>query len=388
MYNFDEVHDRRGTGSLKWDVRPDELPMWVADMDFKTAPEIVEAIIKKAEHGIYGYACDDERWAGSYCDWWKRRHGLTIKPDWLVFVTGIVPAISSMVRKLTTPGENVVVLTPVYSCFFNCILNSGRNALESRLKLKDGQYTIDFEDLERKLKDPQSSALLLCNPHNPTGNIWDKQTLEKIGRLAIDNGVIVISDEIHCDLTLPGKEYVPFASVSKELSMNSVTCVAPTKTFNIAGMHTAAVFSENPFLRHKVWRGINTDDVGEGNAFSYMAAVTAFDKGEGWLEELREYLAKNRHMAEDYIDREITTLTMVRGEATYLGWIDISRTGMKSDEFVRRLRAETGLYLSSGSEFRGDGDNFVRINLACPRRTLADGLDRLKRGVECLCKEA
>lgn len=384
MYQFDQVIDRRNTGSLKWDVKENELPMWVADMDFPTAPEIVDAIIKRAAHGIYGYATEDTRWAGAYCDWWNRRHGLNLQEDWLVFATGVVPALSAMIRKLSTPGENVVVMTPVYSCFFNCILNNGRNALESRLHYENGCYSIDFEDLEKKLQDKQTRILLLCNPHNPTGNIWDKETLLRIGEMAIANDVLVISDEIHCDITVPGKEYVPFASVSKECSMHSVTCVAPTKTFNIAGLHTAAVFTENPHLRHKVWRGINTDDVGEGTIFSYLASTVAFEKGEPWLTELNQYLSENRHLAEEFIDTQIPSLYMVRGEATYLGWIDIRKTGKNAEELSAFLREKTGLFLSSGAGFRGDGDNFLRLNLACPRVTLQDGLERLKKGVNLI----
>ncbi|MDE7045685.1 MAG: aminotransferase class I/II-fold pyridoxal phosphate-dependent enzyme, partial [Acetatifactor sp.] len=280
MYNFDKMTDRRGVGSLKWDVPERELPMWVADMDFETAPEVSEAIRTRAEHGIFGYSVVTDDWYEAYIRWWKRRHGLAVEKDWLIFCTGVVPAISSAVRKLTTVGENVLVQTPVYNIFFNSIRNNGRNILESPLVYDGERYSIDFADLEDKLANPQTTLMLLCNPHNPVGKIWDRETLARIGELCARHHVLVLSDEIHCDLTDPGCEYVPFASVSEVCRDNSITCMAPTKTFNLAGMQTAAVMVPDPVIRHKLNRGLNTDEVAEPNAFAVGAAVAAFEKGE------------------------------------------------------------------------------------------------------------
>lgn len=387
MYDFDEIIDRKNTGSYKWQVGEQELPMWVADMDFRTAPEIIEALKKQVDHGIFGYSVVPEEWYEAYQGWWHRRHGFAIQKDWLIFCTGVVAAISSIVRKVTTVAENVIVLTPAYNIFFNSIFNNGRNIVESPLRYEQGTYRIDWEDLEKKCQDPQSTLLILCNPQNPTGNIWDRATLARIGGLCYQNHVIVLSDEIHCDLTLPGKEYVPFASVNEINQKNSITCMAPGKTFNLAGLQSAAVCIPEPQLRHKVWRGLNTDEVAEGNIFAAQAAIAAFEKGEEWFLQLQGYLAENRRRAEQYLAERIPKLRAVHGEATYLLWIDCSAMGLPSDQLAERIRSHTGLYLSEGCEYRGNGADFLRMNLACPRSRLEDGLERLQRAIEQICCE-
>lgn len=384
MSRFDEEINRRGTQSYKWDVGENELPMWVADMDFRTAPAIIEAMQNRVNHGIFGYSVVPDEWYEAYIGWWKKRHGLTIEKDSLIFCTGVVPAISSTVRKLTYPAENVIVITPAYNIFFNSIFNNGRNIVECELRYEQGKYELDYADLEEKCSNPQSTLLILCNPHNPTGIIWTKEQLVKIGEICAKHHVTVLSDEIHCDLTLPGKEYVPFACASQTCADISVTCIAPTKTFNIAGMQSAAVMIPNKVLRHKVWRGLNTDEVAEGNAFAADVAIAAFTKGESWLEELREYLAENRRLAEEYIKKNIPELQTVHGEATYLLWIDCKSLGMSSDELAEKIREKTGLYLSEGCEYRGDGRDFLRMNLACPKSRLEEGLLRLKKAVELI----
>lgn len=382
---FDKEVDRRNTGSMKWEVSEGELPMWVADMDFETAPEITEAIVARARQGVFGYTLIQDKWYQAYQNWWESRHGFKIEKNWLIFCTGVVPAISSIVRKMTTVGENVVVMTPVYNIFFNSILNNGRNVLESRLKYEQGKYEIDFEDLEEKLAAPQSSMLILCNPHNPIGEIWDRETLARIGELCRKHHVLVLSDEIHCDLTKPGTEYVPFASVSDACKYNSITCVAPTKTFNLAGIQTAAVIVPDETLRHKVNRGLNTDEVAEPNVFAAIAPVAAFEHGAAWLDQLRTYLWENRMYAENYIKTQIPEISAVRGEATYLLWIDCTQVSGNSSEICSFLRKETGLYLSDGREYR-NGDGFLRMNLACQREKVSDGMERLKRGIKLLTK--
>lgn len=382
VYDFDALTNRRGTNSMKWDVPEQELPMWVADMDFETAPEIREALKKRAEHGIFGYTTVPDAWCEAIIGWWERRHGFRMEKDWLVFCTGVVPAISSAVRKLTTVGENVLVQTPVYNIFFNSIRNNGRNVLENRLTYDGTNYGIDWEDLERKLSNPQTTLMILCNPQNPAGCIWSREELGRIGELCARNHVRVISDEIHCDLTEPGYEYVPFASVSEACAQNSITCIAPTKTFNLAGLQTAAVVVPNADLRHKIERALNTDEVAEPNAFAIDAAIAAFTQGDEWLDSLRAYLAENRRMVGEFLDKELPNIKLVPSHATYLLWLDCSRVIGDAAELGRYLRSETGLYLSAGVTYGGNGNQFLRMNIACPKSRVEDGLKRLQKGVK------
>ena len=381
-YDFDMPVNRRNTGSLKWDVRENELPMWVADMDFLAAPEIREALLERIKHGVFGYSIIPDEWYQAYMGWWEKRHDFAMEKDWLIFCTGVVPAISSIVRKLTTPAEKVLIQTPVYNIFFNSIVNNGREVLQSPLQYDGENYHIDFEELERKLADPQTSLMILCNPHNPVGKIWDRETLERIGELCWKHHVVILSDEIHCDLTDPGCEYIPFASVSEKCRENSITCIAPTKTFNLAGIQTAAAAVPNEVLRHKVWRGLNTDEAAEPNAFAVTAAVAAFTKGEAWLDELREYIAGNKAVVTEFMRAELPQVKVVPSQATYLLWLDCGQLPGDTSSIAEHIREKTGLYLSEGSQFGGDGAHFLRMNIACPRETLREGLRRLKAGLQ------
>lgn len=383
-YDFDLQTDRRNTNSLKWDVAEHELPMWVADMDFQTAPEVLSALKKRVEHGIFGYSIVPEEWNQAIMSWWKERHDFQIQKEWLIFCTGVVPAISSTVRKLTTVGENVLIQTPVYNIFFNSIINNGRHVLESPLSYDGEVYHIDFKELEEKLAEPQTTMMILCNPHNPIGKIWERETLERIGELCWKHHVLVISDEIHCDLTIPEHDYIPFASVSEKCKENSITCIAPTKAFNIAGLQTAAVIIPNETLRHKVNRALNTDEVAEPNAFAIEAAVAAFREGADWLDELREYIQENKKYVNDFLKEELPELKLVPSEATYLLWIDCSHIFENAIELSKILRETTGLYLSAGNQYGGNGSHFLRMNIACPREVLKDGLKRLKKGISCI----
>lgn len=355
--------------------------MWVADMDFETVPEVILALTERAAHGVFGYSIMPDEWSASYAAWWERRHQLVMDPKQLIFVTGIVPAISSAVRKLTTPAENVVIQTPGYNIFFNCVRNNGRNIVENRLLYDGTGYTMDFAALEQQLSDPQTSLMILCNPHNPFGKIWDKETLARVGELCAQYGVTVISDEIHCDLTAPGKEYVPFATVNETCRNISVTCIAPTKTFNLAGIQTAAVYAADPVLRHKMWRQINTDEVGEPNAFAMCATVAAFTHGEAWLDELREYIEGNKQYVISYLSEHVPQIRPVASEATYLMWLDCSKLTEDSNAFYRFLREESGLYLASGRSYGTNGDGFMRLNVATRRALVAEGMERLAKGV-------
>ncbi len=381
FYDFDQPVDRRNTHSLKWDVKEHELPMWVADMDFQVAPEIRTAIEERAAHGVFGYSIVPKEWYLAYMSWWERRHGFSMEKEWLVFCTGTIPAISSMVRRLTTVGENVLVQTPVYNHFFTSVVNNGRNIVENPLRYDGNLYHMDFEDLERKLSDAQTTLMILCNPHNPVGRIWSRAELEKVGELCRKYYVTVISDEIHCDLTSPGQEYIPFASVSESCRNNSITCVAPTKAFNLAGLQTAAVAIPNPNLRHKVWRGLHTDEIAEPGCFAVEAAVAAFTKGEAWLDALRNYIQENKNFAEHFLEKEAGRIKLVSSRATYLLWLDCRNIHGCAAEFTQYLRAHTGLYLTEGGQYGENGRCFIRMNIACPRSQLEDGLQRLVKGI-------
>ncbi len=382
VYDFDKITNRKSTFSIKWCGPKDELPMWVADMDFQTAPEIMKALQKRLSNGIFGYTYVPDEWYKAYQSWWKKRHNLTIEKDSLIFTTGVVPAISTAVRKLTTPAENVLIQTPVYNVFTNSIVNNGRKVLESKLVYSKGKYSIDWKDLETKLSDPQTSLMILCNPHNPIGKIWNRQTLSKIGNLCAKYNVTVISDEIHCDLTDPDKEYVPFASVSKTCADISVTCMAPTKCFNIAGLQTAAVMVPNKNLRHKIWRALNTDEVAEPNVFAIDAAIAAFSKGGSWLDALRKYIKSNKDRVREYIAKNIPDISVIPSEATYLLWIDCSKITDDSVALNNFIYKKTKLYLANGAQYGGNGNLFLRFNPACPRQLLDEGLSRLKKAID------
>lgn len=385
-YDFDKPVNRRRTFSVKWDVKEQELPMWVADMDFETAPEIQDAVRRRAEHGAFGYTLIPDEWYEAIQEWWEKRHHFHLEKEWLIFCTGVVPAISSAVRKLTTPAEKVVLLTPVYNIFFNSVVNNGRYVLECPLSYDGEQYEIDFQALEEALADPQTTMLIFCNPHNPVGKIWSAETMKRVGDLCRKYHVVVVSDEIHCELTDPGKEYIPFASVSEACRDNSITCIAPTKTFNMAGLQTAAVIVPDPYLRHKIWRALNTDEAAEPNVFGMTAAIAAYQKGGPWLDALRSYLYENKQTARAFLETQLPKLHLVPSEATYLLWIDCKELTEHAKELGRFLREKTGLYLSEGSQYGKTGETFLRMNIACRRAVLEDGLERLKQGVEAYQK--
>ena len=386
-YDFDEIVDRRGTNSEKWEVAEGELPMWVADMDFRTAPEIVSALKKRTEHGVFGYSGIPDAWYEAYTGWWKKRHQFEINKEWLIFTTGVIPALSSMIRKLSTPAEKVLVQTPVYNIFFNSIINNGRQVLESPLVLKGDRYEMDFERLEKDLSDPQTSIMLLCNPQNPGGRLWTGDELRKVADLCKQYDVRVISDEIHCDITAPGSSYVPFASVSDTAREISVTCISPSKAFNIAGIHTAAVFAADKKIRHMVWRGLNTDEVAEPNVFAADAAIAAFNKGEEWLNALNAYIENNKQIAVEYITSNINGIRVIYGPATYLLWLDVKELPGGGSRLASFLRKKTGLVLSDGEIYGQAGRGFLRMNTACPRAVLEDGLKRLKTGTDLYYEE-
>ena len=379
-YDFDTLVSREGTNSSKWRMKNDVLPMWVADMDFKAAPEILSALQKRLDNGVFGYSFIPKEWNEAIKSWWQRRHNVSFENEWMCFCTGVIPAISTAIRRFSSPGDQILVQAPVYHVFFNCIKNNGREILSNYLVYKNGSYEIDFDDLEAKLAQPLTTMMLLCNPHNPIGKIWDKETLKKIGELCYKHDVLVISDEIHCDITDPGLNYVPFISVSEECKNNSITCISPTKAFNIAGLQSSAVVTPNEKIRSRLNAAINYDEVGEANAFAIIAAIAAFNEGEAWLDELREYLFENKKVVANFIKEQGLPVKLLPSSATYLLWLDCSAFCEDSSEFMNFLRDKAGLWLNDGNAYRGDRF-FLRMNIATQRERVLEGLKRLQNGI-------
>ena len=383
-YDFDRITDRSGTNSLKWNVAENELPMWVADMDFTAAPEIYETLQKRLEHGIFGYSVLPEEWYQAYIDWWQKRHNVTFSRQHMLFSPGVMPTISTCIRELTTKGDNIVLLSPVYNCFYDVVRSNERTVLECPLIHKDASYSIDFELLEKQFKHKSTTMILLSNPHNPTGNIWDRDTLAGIGKLARENSVIVISDEIHCDVTDPNVSYVSYLSAEEDNSNGTIVCVSPTKAFNLAGLQTSAVVIPDSKLRRRVRDGFHAQRI-DANILAVQAAVSAFQKGGQWLDELMQYLYENKQLVKSVIETEINELRLTPSQATYLLWID--GTKLKLDEGMtlsQSIRSRTGLYLSDGTQFGTGGEGYLRMNIACPRSVVREGLDRLRDAVRSM----
>lgn len=379
-YDFDTLVSREGTNSSKWRMKSDVLPMWVADMDFKAAPEILSVLQKRLDNGVFGYSFIPKEWNEAIKSWWQRRHNVSFENEWMCFCTGVIPAISTAIRRFSSPGDQILVQAPVYHVFFNCIKNNGREILSNDLVYKNGSYEIDFDDLEAKLAQPLTTMMLLCNPHNPIGKIWDKETLKKIGKLCYKHDVLVISDEIHCDITDPGLNYVPFISVSEECKNNSITCISPTKAFNIAGLQSSAVVTPNEKIGARLNAAINYDEVGEANAFAIIATIAAFNEGEAWLDELREYLFENKKVVANFIKEQGLPVKLLPSSATYLLWLDCSAFCEDSSEFMNFLRDKAGLWLNDGNAYRGDRF-FLRMNIATQRKRVLEGLKRLQNGI-------
>ena len=387
MLEFDKLTDRRGTLSSKWTVAEGELPMWIADMDFESPEPVRRAILKAAEHGIYGYSELPDSYFRAISGFYARRHGVQIDISDMVYSSGAVAAISSMVRRLSSEGDNVLIQAPVYNIFYNSIVNNGRVVLSSDLVYEGGEYHVDYADLEEKLSREKTSLMILCNPHNPVGKIWTREELARIAELCYKHGVKIISDEVHAEIVKPGCHYVPFFTASELAADISATIISGSKTFNIAGLQSGCVVARNKDMRYRVWRGINTDEVGEPNAFSVAANVAAFSECDGWVDSLVDYIFENRRIAYEYINEKIKVLDAVRAEATYLLWVDVSRVSVDSEKFCKRLRELTGLYISAGAAYGECGRGFVRINLATQRERVLDGLSRLERGVAEMMKK-
>ncbi|WP_175628962.1 MalY/PatB family protein [Bacteroides acidifaciens] len=383
-YNFDEIIPRRGTNSYKWDSAGDAdiLPMWVADMDFRTAPPVVEALRKRVEHGIFGYVRVPDAYYAAVTNWFARRHDWQIEKEWIIYTTGVVPALSAVIKALTAPGDKVMVQTPVYNCFFSSIRNNGCGMIANPLIYRNGTYQIDFADLEQKAADPNVKVLLLCNPHNPAGRVWTKQELTRIGDICIRNNVWVVADEIHCELVFPGHTYIPFASISHEFLMHSVTCTSPSKAFNLAGLQIANIISADTDMQMKIDKAINVNEVCDVNPFGVEALMAAYNDSEEWLEELKQYLFANYSYLRAYFAEYLPEFPVSILEGTYLVWVDCSVLNQSSDEIVKTLLEKEKLWVNKGSLYGETGEGFIRINIACPRQQLIEGLNRLRRALK------
>ena len=383
-YDFDEIIPRRGTNSYKWDSAGDAdvLPMWVADMDFRTAPPVVEALRKRVEHGIFGYVRVPDAYYAAVTNWFARRHDWQIEKEWIIYTTGVVPALSAVIKALTVPGDKVMVQTPVYNCFFSSIRNNGCGMITNPLIYRNGTYQINFADLEQKAADPNVKVLLLCNPHNPAGRVWTKQELTRIGDICIRNNVWVVADEIHCELVFPGHIYIPFASISQEFLMHSVTCTSPSKAFNLAGLQIANIISADTDIRTKIDKAINVNEVCDVNPFGVEALMAAYNDSEEWLEELKQYLFDNYNYLRAYFSEYLPEFPVSMLEGTYLVWVDCSVLNQSSDEIVKTLLEKEKLWVNEGSLYGEIGEGFIRINIACPRQQLIEGLNRLRRALK------
>lgn len=385
-YDFSRPTDRRGTDSYKWDSAPeaDIIPLWVADMDFETFPGITEALQRRVAHGIFGYTRVPEAYYEAVCRWFDKRHGWHINREDIIYTSGVVPAVSAVIKALTLPGDQVIVQGPVYNCFFSSIRNNGCEMVSNSLiyNKEELRYEIDFDDLERKLKHERARLMLLCNPHNPGGRVWTRDELTRVAELCRKYGVRVVSDEIHCELTLYDNEYVPFGSLPDELSRNSITCCSPSKAFNTAGLQIANIVCRDAEVRNRIDRAININEVCDVNPFGVIALQAAYsDEGYEWLTQLRKYISANYDLLLERFARELPKCKVMRMEGTYLAWIDCSELHISSDEIEEMLMHENKVWVNAGSMYGAEGAAFIRINMACTSELLNEGITRIVNGL-------
>lgn len=385
-YDFDEMVSRRGTNSVKWDSMKDGevLPMWVADMDFRVAPCISDALRQRVGHDIFGYVRVPDAYYEAAIAWFARRHGWTFRREWMIYTSGVVPALSAIIKALTEPGDRVLLQTPVYNCFFSSVRNNGCEVVSNPLIYENHTYRMDYDDLERKAVDPRTKLLVLCNPHNPAGRVWTREELRRVGEICARHNVRVVSDEIHCELVMPGYAYVPFASVSGEFEASCVTCVSPSKSFNIAGLQIANIVVADGEIRQKIDKAINVNEVCDVNPFGVEAAIAAYTGGEEWLTQLCDYLKGNYDYMRDYCREHLPDFPLTKLEGTYLVWMDCRHLQIHSKDLEERLVREAKLWLNAGTMYGAEGEGFMRWNIACPRSVVREGLERFRRFVRSL----
>lgn len=383
-YDFDGVVDRHSTCSCKWDCSSDAdmLPMWIADMDFRTAPKIVDALENRVRHGVFGYTNVPDTYYDAVIRWMSSRHNLQIEREQIIYTTGVVPAISAIIKAVTLPGDKVLLQTPGYNCFFSSIVNNGCQVVASHLRREGNTYVSDYEDLENKLSDPRVRVMLLCNPHNPAGHVWTRDELEKIGEMCFKHNVLVVSDEIHCELIMPGFTHVPFASISEEFFNKSVTCISPSKGFNLGGIQIADIICKDPVLRERIDRAINLNEVCDVNPFGVVATEAAYNECGEWLDELVKYIHGNYMYMRDFCDKHLPQFPICDLQGTYLVWMDCSAVSDDSDELETLLKDNVKLWLNSGKMYGEDRGTFLRWNIACPKVLLKEGLERFLKYVQ------
>ena len=380
--NFDEVTVRRGSHCYKWDLpkNDDVIPMWVADMDFKAAPAIRRAIQQRVEHGVFGYTLVPDSYYNAIINWFHRRHQWDIKKEWIIYTTGVVPAVTCAIKAIAQPGENVVMQTPAYNCFFTCIKNSGCQIVENRLVRKGDSYVIDFDDFEQKCADEKTTVFLLCNPHNPSGRVWTREELTRLNEICMKHGVRVIADEIHCELVMPGYTYTPFAAINADCQDNCVVLNSPSKSFNIAGLQTANIICKDTTWRYRIDRVVNIHEVCDLNPFGPVALEAAYNESEDWIDDLNQYLWGNYQAMKAFLNEHLPQIEVLKMEGTYLPWLNIKPLGISSDEAMHRILHNGKVMVNSGTMYGKEaGEGYLRLNIACPRTVMMKGLERIKR---------
>jgi cystathionine beta-lyase len=402
-YDFDREINRKNTQSAKWGVIQDldnpsrwhptddyfsddrVLPLWVADMDFAAPQPVVDALVRRARHGIYGYSIRTETYDRAVVDWMHRRHGWPIEADWIVTTPGVVPAINLLVRTFTRPGEQVLIQRPVYYPFFSAIDNNAARIVSSSLTLRGGRYEMDFEDIERKASDPATTLFILCSPHNPVGRVWTRDELTRIGEICLKHRVLVIADEIHGDLIYSGVNFTPLAALGGELTANTVVCTAPSKTFNLAGLHTSNIIIADAGLRRRFQQTLNSCGMARwANPFGLLACETAYREGEDWLNQVMAYIEANLDYLQAFLRDHLPAIRLIRPEGTYLVWLDCRDLGLDKFALRRLMMKEARVFIDEGFIFGPEGEGFERINIACPRSILQEALSRIRRAVDGL----
>ncbi len=389
-WNFDEIIDRTKSNAIKWNQEfmkeyfkyDDMLPLWVADMDFRAPNELINALRKRVDHGIFGYTVPPKSYYDAIINWFKRRHNWAIEKDWIKFAPGVVPAINFIIQYFTQPGDNIIIQEPVYYPFASSIKNNGRNVLNNQLVINDNHYEVDFDDLEKKCKEPRTKQFILCSPHNPVGRVWTKKELTEMGKICNENNVIVISDEIHCDLIFQNNQHIPYATISDEFAQKSITCVAPSKTFNIAGLKSSIVIIPNKILCDEYFAQITNLSIRAPTIFGAVATETVYNKCEEWLDELLKYLWQNFEFLKSFFADFHQNIMVFDLEGSYLPWVDFGKLGIEPKELDRIIKEEAKVCLDDGAMFGKSGEGFQRFNLACPRSVLQDALERITKALK------
>jgi len=385
-YNFDEIVERIGTDCVKWDIRnvifgtEDVLPMWVADMDFKSPDFVADAIRKRAEYEIYGYSIRSENYYNSIISWVKKRHNWEIKKDWILFSPGVVPGLNATILALTQPGDKIIIQPPVYFPFFSVVLDQGRQLVQNPLKEENGSYKMDFDDLKKKI-DKRCKMIVISNPHNPTGNVWSADGLREMAEICLKNNILILSDEIHCDLTFKQNIYTPVASISEEIANQTITFIAASKTFNLAGLASSSIIVSNKQLNKTLETYIENLHLNRGNIFGTIASEAAYTFGENWLNQLLEYVQGNINYVDNFLKNEIPVVKMIKPEATYMIWLDFRELNLKNENLKNFVIQKAKLGLNHGTSFGIEGEGFQRINVACSRKIVEDAMNRLKNAV-------